>query len=159
MVLELVTLFSREKETALLMFKNMHILKYAFNKLKSDQKDTLRLSSLALSRLAARLEEDNSELFIENLKDFKDFERVVDNINKHAGQADAILKYFLNFLENISSFKKTRDELDCPKLFESTMQLYTDKISLENKVSLINIMFNLNFNLQEPRVLSKEFLK
>ena len=39
------------------------------------------------------------------------------------------------------------------------MQLYTDKISLDNKVSLINIIFNLNFNLAEPRILSKDFLK
>jgi len=44
-------------------------------------------------------------------------------------------------------------------VYDSTILLYTDKISLENKVSLINIIFNLNFNLTEPRVLPKEFLK
>ena len=44
-------------------------------------------------------------------------------------------------------------------VYDSTIILYTEKISLENKISLINIIFNLNFNLTEPRVLSKEFLK
>ena len=39
------------------------------------------------------------------------------------------------------------------------MELYTEKISLDNKVSLINIIFNLNFNLADPRPLKKEFLK
>lgn len=32
---------------------------------------------------------------------------------------DCILRYFLNFLENITSFKKIRDELDCNKMFEN----------------------------------------
>jgi hypothetical protein len=72
---------------------------------------------------------------------------------------DTILKYFLNFLENVTSFKKTRDELDCSNLFESTILLFTDKISLSCKISVINIMFNLNFNLTEPRLLTKDFLK
>jgi hypothetical protein len=31
--------------------------------------------------LAARLDESNSELFIENLKEFKEFNTVVENIN------------------------------------------------------------------------------
>jgi hypothetical protein len=58
------------------------MLTYTFSKLKSDKAETLRLSALSLSRLAARLEDSNSELFIENLKDFRDFDTVVDNINK-----------------------------------------------------------------------------
>ena len=62
------------------MFKNDHILKYAFNKLKSEQKETLKLSALALSRLGARLDDSNSENFINNLKSFKDFEKVVFTI-------------------------------------------------------------------------------
>ena len=46
-----------------------------------------------------------------------------------------------------------------PLVFESTINLYTENIALENKISLINIMFNLNFNLTEQRLLSKSFLK
>lgn len=75
------------------------------------------MSALALSRLAARLDEYNSEYFIVSLKKFKDFDTVVENINKISNpeQMETIMKYFLNFLENVSSFKKTRDELDCSK--------------------------------------------
>jgi hypothetical protein len=32
-------------------------------------------------------------------------------------------------------------------------------MTLENRVSLINIIFNLNFNLSEPTVLTREFMK
>ena len=39
------------------------------------------------------------------------------------------------------------------------MQLFTDKLSMDNKMSLVNIIFNLNFNLSEPKELSKEFLR
>jgi hypothetical protein len=35
-----------------------------------------------LSRLAARLDECNSDLFIKNLKEFEDFHSVVENINQ-----------------------------------------------------------------------------
>ena len=34
-----------------------------------------------------------------------------------------------------------------------------NNLSLEDKQSLIRIMFNLNFNLTEPEVLSLDFLK
>jgi len=37
---------------------------------------------LALSRLAARLDEQNCQLFIHNLKEFKEFNMVVENINQ-----------------------------------------------------------------------------
>ena len=40
------------------------------------------MSALALSRLAAKLGEYNSADFIANLKEFKEFEVVVANINK-----------------------------------------------------------------------------
>lgn len=74
-------------------------------------------------------------------------------------QIDCILRYFLNFLENITSFKKIRDELDCSRMFENMVSLYTDELVVYSKVSLISIIFNLNFNLKQPKVLSKEFLK
>jgi len=74
-------------------------------------------------------------------------------------QIDCILRYFLNFLENITSFKRIRDELDCSKLFDNMVKLYTEDIIVYSKISLISILFNLNFNLQQPKVLSKEFLK
>jgi len=72
---------------------------------------------------------------------------------------DCILRYFLNFLENITSFKKIRDELDCSKMFENMVQLYSEEIIVYSKISLISILFNLNFNLDKPKVLNKEFLK
>ena len=52
-----------------------------FDKLKQKNQETLRLAALALSRLAARLDEYNSDLFIKNLKEFKEFNTVVENIN------------------------------------------------------------------------------
>ena len=81
-MLELITLFTKEKEIALLVFKNSSLIDYTFDKLKSSHKETLKLSALALSRLAARLDEYNSEFFISGLKKFKDFETVVENVNK-----------------------------------------------------------------------------
>jgi len=65
----------------------------------------------------------------------------------------------LNFLENITSFKKIRETLDCPDMFDNMKDLYTEDIIVYSKISLISIIFNLNFNLQEPKPLSKEFLK
>ena len=41
---------------------------------------------------------------------------------------DCILRYFLNFLENITSFKKIRDELPCKRMFENMVHLYSDDI-------------------------------
>jgi len=76
------------------------------------------LSALALSRLAALLHEENSEIFIQNLVDFKDFELVVEHIGSVEDISDSILKYFFNFLENVTSFKNTRDQLNCIKIFE-----------------------------------------
>lgn len=55
-------------------------MKYVFDKLKQKNQETLRLAALALSRLAARLDENNSDLFIKNLKEFKEFNTVVENI-------------------------------------------------------------------------------
>ena len=202
-VLELITLFTRKKETSDFIFQKQQILNYIFEKLKSDNSETLRLAALALSRLAARLDDNNSELFIKNLKEFKDFNLVVENINAKYTQAnravdedklkktddstakkklnevavrkdvqgsedvenerdsqiDCILRYFLNFLENITSFKKIRDELDSSRMFENMVGLYTEHLIVYSKISLISIIFNLNFNLQQPKVLSKEFLK
>ena len=80
-VLELITLFTRKKETSNYIFKQESILNYVFSKLACENQETLRLAALALSRLAARLDDENSDLFIKNLKEFKEFNAVVDNIN------------------------------------------------------------------------------
>jgi len=84
----------------------------------------LRLSALALSRLAASLHANNSNLFIKNLRMFSDFEKVIQVIQKNEKSLDSILKYFLNFLENITSFQKTRDELPCQTIYEKGAMLY-----------------------------------
>jgi hypothetical protein len=44
-------------------------------------------------------------------------------------------------------------------MFENMMNLYTEEIIVFSKISLISILFNLNFNLDKPKLLSKEFLK
>lgn len=44
-------------------------------------------------------------------------------------------------------------------MFENVIELYNDDIIVFSKISLISIMFNLNFNLEKPKVLPKEFLK
>mmetsp|Transcript_20951 Transcript_20951/g.32461 ORF Transcript_20951/g.32461 Transcript_20951/m.32461 type:complete len:161 (+) Transcript_20951:4242-4724(+) len=80
-ILELITLFTRNKDTSNYIFSKQLILNYVFDKLKSKNQETLRLAALALSRLAARLDEHNSDLFIKNLKEFKEFSTVVENIN------------------------------------------------------------------------------
>ena len=127
-VLELITLFTRKKETSDYILQKQKILQYVFEKLKSrasTNQETLRLSALALSRLAARLEDGNNQLFIENLQKVK-FKEVVEKINdqrKKDGsgernvQLDCTLRYFLNFLENITSFDKIRKVLNCPELY------------------------------------------
>ena len=78
-MLELVTLFTKEedKETAALIFSNKKILRFTFQMLLSKNRETLKLAALALSRLAANLNEENSAIFIENLKEFRDFDGVV----------------------------------------------------------------------------------
>ncbi len=79
-MLELIILFTRKKETSDYIFQKEPILIYVFEKLKLKEQETLRLTALALSRLAARLDEYNSDPFIKILKDFKEFNIVVDNI-------------------------------------------------------------------------------
>ena len=56
-VLELITLFTRAKDTSDYIFQKQLILNYVFEKLKCENQETLRLAALALSRLAARLDE------------------------------------------------------------------------------------------------------
>lgn len=83
-MLELITLFTRKKETSDYILQKQPILQYVFDKLRSrtnNNQETLRLAALALSRLAARLDDSNGALFIENLTKIK-FEDVVDKINQ-----------------------------------------------------------------------------
>ena len=62
-------------------------------------------------------------------------------------------------LENVTSIKELRDVIKCPELFTSIKELFTQHPSDKaNKKSLINIMFNLNFNMSHPHDLGKEFL-
>jgi len=148
-------------------------------KLKHKDAETLRLAALALSRIAARLDEKNCSLFISNLHEFEDFKQVIENIKqKHAecssplpaeaasqeggrtgNRSDFILTYFLNFLENLTSFKSIRDQLDCSKMFENMVELFDEDLIQHSKISLISIIFNLNFNMTQPHELSRDFLK
>ena len=64
-------------------------------------------------------------------------------------------------LENITSEKITREKLDCSALFKHVIdsQVFENKLDMEYKKSLIRIMFNLNFNLNEPHILEEKFLR
>ena len=62
-------------------------------------------------------------------------------------------------LENITSVKILRETIDSEKLFDKLKLLFKDGLETSNKKSLVNIMFNLNFNLGKPHNLSLEFLK
>ena len=50
-------------------------------------------------------------------------------------------------LENVTSVDELRKVIKCDTLFENTRDLFTDQLDIEKKHSLINIMFNLNFDL------------
>ena len=127
-MLELITLFTRKKETSDYILQKQKILDYVFQKLEKGNhrnNETLRLAALALSRLAARLESGNNKLFIENLKKIN-FKEVVDQINHlretsvdgiKSPQINCTLRYFLNLLENITSFEEIRKVLKCHELY------------------------------------------
>lgn len=88
---------------------------------------------------------------------------VKNNVHRISDELEPIfketLKYLLNILENITSVAELRDQIDCPKLFGEIKDLFTELLDADNKKCLINIMFNLNFKLTEPRELSQDFLK
>lgn len=44
-------------------------------------------------------------------------------------------------------------------MFDNMVDLYTDDIIVYSKISLVSILFNLNFNLTVPKELTKQFLK
>ena len=72
---------------------------------------------------------------------------------------DCTLRYFLNLLENITSFEKIRKVLKCNELYSVMLQLYDDRIITYSKISLISVLFNLNFTLDKPIKLDKVFLR
>ena len=138
--------------------------------------ETMKLAACALSRLASRLEERHCDLFVQELQSFDNFEYVIKEIAKITNKEQDVqkskneneqvaefeppiqlkkieqdvLKYLLNVLENITSVKITRDVLDCARLYQSVIKLINPSLTLEHLISLINIIFNLNFNLSEP---------
>ena len=153
--------------------------------------ESIKLAALALSRLSSRFDpkNNNSNLYIEELEKFDNFEYVMNKIKemikndlvldeaaeenqkmilppKKENQDDErkvakdTLKYMLNVLENVTSEERTREKLDCSKIFEHVIdaQVFSDKLEVESKMSLIRIMFNLNFNLNEPHILKVNFL-
>jgi len=91
-ILELITLFTKDKETSAMLFKEKKILSYVFSRLTKQKKsaeagnsnmETVKLAALALSRLASRFDEKvlNCEFFIEQLKNFDNFDWVIENIS------------------------------------------------------------------------------
>ena len=93
-VLHLITLFTKNEDTAKILFDNSKILEYIFKKLSSPTgeslgdfamksgvsqshqiKETIRLATLALSRLSSKFDRTkiNDEKFIIQLKKFDNF--------------------------------------------------------------------------------------
>ena len=62
-------------------------------------------------------------------------------------------------LENVTSDEKLRSVMKCESLFKEIRDLFTQSLEMTNKKSLINIMFNLNFSMEEPLDLKDDFLK
>jgi hypothetical protein len=92
-ILELSALFTKDREIAPMIFKTPAIIHYVFEKLTSRYahgnflaeksiRDIVRISALALCRLAASLDEQNHTFFIEELKqpNFDNFKTVMENI-------------------------------------------------------------------------------
>ena len=160
-VLELITLFTRNVgDSCNYVLETEELLQYTFQKLKSDNCETLELACLAMSRLAASLEEDNMQLFLENMQELTNF-TAIGNIIKEQEEANKnnILRYYLNFLENTTSFKAIREQIQCTELYKSMLSMFREKISNENCISIINVLFNINFALEAPMELDKEFLR
>lgn len=49
--------------------------------------------------------------------------------------------------------------IDCIQLIKDVIDLYTDYIGTPSKISIVNILFNLNFSLKQSMLLEKDFLK
>jgi hypothetical protein len=81
-------------------------------------------------------------------------------MRKQPDHKSETLRYLLNILENTTSVEEIRESLkDKKELFEKVVKLFRESLQIENKISLINIIFNLNFNLDQPSDLVFPFLK
>lgn len=101
-VLHLITLFTKNEDTAKILFGNSKILEYIFKKLSSPTgkplddfevkngvsqshqvRETIRLATLALSRLSSKFDRQkiNDENFINQLKKFDNFSCMLQYIS------------------------------------------------------------------------------
>jgi len=96
-VLHLITLFTKNVETAKILFANPKILAYIFKKLKHDDdggddqklpplhvQETIKLATLALSRLSSKfdLAAVSSAHFKEQLREFDNFKFMISYIKR-----------------------------------------------------------------------------
>jgi len=58
-----------------------------------------------------------------------------------------ILQPLLQFLEVITTQDLTKDNLNSNRIYDSIISLINDKISLQNRSYMINILFNLHLKL------------
>jgi hypothetical protein len=94
-ILELIALFTKEKDISPLIFSNPTIIRYVLEKITSEYSnakgnflhdksitDIVRISGLALCRIAANLDEYNCKEFIDELcrPEFDNFTTVMANI-------------------------------------------------------------------------------
>jgi hypothetical protein len=59
------------------------------------------------------------------------------------------ITYLFNTLVNLSAFSKSLKELDCDELLQKIVKQYNNNLNKESQITLINIMFNLNFDIKE----------
>ena len=73
-----------------------------------------------------------------------------------------ILTPLLQFLETITTLDLTKDNLHSTRLYETIISLINEKINLQNRSYMVNIIFNLHLKLSQDskhRQVSKEFVK
>ncbi len=72
-----------------------------------------------------------------------------DADERRKNRMNEILKPFLQFLEVITTLDLTKDYLHSNKIYETIISLINEKINLENRSFMINILFNLHLKLGE----------
>ena len=73
-----------------------------------------------------------------------------------------ILTPLLQFFEAITTLDLTKDNLHSTRIYEAIISLINEKIHLQNRSYMVNIVFNLHLKLSKDskyRQVSKEFVR
>jgi hypothetical protein len=88
----------------------------------------------------------SSSFFVEQIKKFDDFEYLLTHLRHGNGDSEKIeltFDYALTTLENITYIQITRDSLNCHKISEMLINLFTEELPAPYLERIINIMYNL----------------